>query len=306
MFIPRPLQELRVEKQFKPVEEVTAAMGVKVAAQNLEEVIPGSPIIVVEDENRIEEAKGLVMKEIEGVEFKKDISGVIVKADTIGGLEALITLLEKNKIPVRKAEIGSVKKEDIMELKNLKERERRVILVFNVKVSEDMKNLAKDYGVKIFENNIIYKVVEDYLEWCKKLKEIEIQEKLEKVSRPVEIRVLQGCVFRSSSPCIVGVEVLEGFLKPGVSLVRRDGKFVGKVKEIQSQGERVENALPGEKVAISMDEPVAGRTFKEGDVLISLLTREDLKILEELKDKITESERRLLEKFRADFSKFTQ
>ena len=43
-----------------------------------------------------------------------------------------------------------------------------------------------------------------------------------------------------------------------------------------------------------MDEPIAGRHIKERDVLTSVLTDNNKKILEEVFDKLTESEKELL------------
>jgi translation initiation factor 5B len=105
---------------------------------------------------------------------------------------------------------------------------------------------------------------------------------------------LKGFVFRQHSPAIFGVEVLRGVLKPGITMKREDGKVVGKIKEIQSEGQTIKEAKAGEKVAVSMEEPVIGRHIKEGDVLTAVLTEEDKKILKEIFDKLTESEKELL------------
>ncbi len=295
---PRPLQELRVEKKFESVDEVHAAAGIKIAAPNLENVIAGSPIVGVKDEKEIEEAKNLVQKEIEEVEFQKQIDGVILKADTIGSLEAMIKLLTEEGIPIRKAEVGHVTKQDVIEASNVSDDLRKVILAFNVKSLEDAKKIARDLKIKIFENNVIYRLLEEYKEWCYQRKEREIQEKLEKVARPVKIKLLKGFVFRASKPCIVGVEVLAGILKSGAILRREDGKIVGKVKEIQKEGQTIKEAKKGERVAISMEEPTVGRTIHEGDTLTSVLSEKDMKILREVWDRLSEDEKELLENYK--------
>jgi translation initiation factor 5B len=291
---PRPLGELRVEKKFESVEKVQASAGVKIAAPNLEMVIAGSPLIAVKSEEDVEKAKELVRKEVEEVEFAKEIEGVVLKADTLGSLEAMIKLLKDEKIPIRKAEVGHVTKQDIIEVQNVKDDLRRVVLAFNVKILDEASELAQNLKIKIFQNNIIYRLMEDYKKWCFEEKERKIREKLEKVSRPVKIKLLKGFTFRTSKPCIVGVEVLAGVLKPGVLLRRKDGKIIDRVKEIQSEGKRIEEAKPGDRVAISMDEPTMGRQIKEGDILISVLTPEDLEILKELWDRISDSEKELI------------
>jgi len=295
---PRPLQELRVEKQFENIEEASAATGIKVAAPNLENVIAGSPIIGVKTDFGIEEAKKQVQKEVEEVEFKKEIEGIVLKADTLGSLEAMIKLLTEEKIPIRKAEVGHVTKQDVIEAQNVSEDIRKVILAFNVKVLNEAENLAKDLKIEIFRNNIVYRLIEDYKKWCFEATEREIQQKLEKVARPAKIKILPDFVFRVSNPCIFGVEVLGGLLKTGVLMKKKDGKIVDKVKEIQKEGQKIGEAKVGDKVAVSMEEPTMGRQIQEGEILVSVLNENDIKVLRELYDRLSKSEKELLKELK--------
>ncbi len=300
LLIPRPLQELRVEKQFKSIEEISAAAGIKVAAPNLENVIPGSPLLVVRRIEDIEKAKEMVQKEIEEVEFRSEINGVVVKADTLGSLEALIKILREENIPIRKAEIGNVKKEDVVEASNVSDSFRRVILSFNVKILDEAKSLARDLKVEIFSNNIIYRLIEDYKEWYYKKKEEEIKEKLDKLTWPAKIKVLPGYVFRASKPAIFGIEVLAGKIKPNVILLRKDGKEVGSIKEIQREGKNIHEAKSGEKVAVSMEEPTIGRQIKEGEILFVKVPEEDLKIINsEFSHLLSEEEKKVIEEMKS-------
>lgn len=294
LLIPKPLKELRIEKQFESVDKVSAAAGIKISAPNLENVIAGSTVIFVGTEAEIEKAKRLVQKEIEEIQFTKQIEGVVLKADTLGSLEAMIKLLTEENIPIRKAEVGQIVKEDIIELQNVKDDIRKVVLAFNVKPLEEAKNLAKDLKIEIFQNNVIYRLIEDYKQWCLKKKEREVAEKFERVVHPVKIKILKGYVFRASGPAIFGVEVLAGLLRSGVSLKREDGKVIGKVKEVQKEGQSIKEAKKGDKIAVSMEEPIVGRTIHEGDTLISALSGDNIKILKEIWDNLTEDERELL------------
>lgn len=291
---PRHLQELRAEKQFQAVDEVKAAAGIKISAPDLEKVIAGSPLIVVKDEREIEKAKQAVQKEVEEVQFIKGIEGIILKADTLGSLEALIKLFGEEGIPVRKAEVGHVTKQDLVEAENIKDELRRVILAFNVEVLEDAKNLARDLKVEIFQSNVIYRLVEEYREWVYKARERDMEEKLERVTRPCELFILKGFVFRQSNPAIFGVEVKGGLLKTGVLVKKKDGKIIGRIKEIQKEGQTIKEAKKGDKVAVSMEEPTIGRQIEEGDTLTSVIGDEDLKILREVWDRLSEDEKGLL------------
>jgi len=291
---PQPLHELRLEKEFESVDEVVAAAGVKIAAPGLENVVPGSPVITVKTEKEVEKAKREIQKEVEEVQFTKQMEGVVAKADTLGSLEAMIKLLTEANIPIRKAEVGQVTKQDVTELQSSKDELMKVVLVFNVKTLDEIKNLAKDFGVKIFESGVIYRIIDEYKEWCLKKRERELQEKLESVARPCKVKFLPGCVFRQFDPAIFGVEVLQGMLKAGANMEREDGKVVGKIKEMQKEGKTIYEAKRGEKVAVSIDGPVVGRHIKESDILFSVISEADMKILKEVWEMLGEDEKELL------------
>lgn len=293
---PSELKELRMEKKFESVKEVIAAAGIKISAPDLDEVIAGSPIVAVRDEEEIEEAKKMVEQEIEQIEFNKDVDGVLVKADTLGSLEALIKILTDNDIPIKKAEIGHVNKQDVIEIDAVKDEDKKVILCFNVDLLEEAEVMTRERNIPVFKSNIIYRIVEDYKKWRDDKKEREKMKKLDKVIRPTRIRILPGFVFRNRQPAIVGVEVLEGVLKVNTPLAL-DKKDVGKVKQIQKEGKNIDQIKTGEKAAISMDEPTVGRQINEGDILVSVITPHNLRLLIEVWDKLQDDEKMLLKKW---------
>jgi translation initiation factor 5B len=292
LLLPRPLQEIRVEKKFINVDEVTAAIGVKVVAQNLEKAIAGMPIRATKDEKEIPKLIEEVKIE-KYVEFEKDPNGVIIKADTVGSLEAMVKLLKEAGIPIRKADIGNITREDFIEGELIQDKYRKVILAFNIKVDEQTINEAKSFGLKIFSSNIIYRIIDEYKQWIEEEKKKEIEAKLAALPRPVKVRVIPGAIFRSSKPAIFGVDILEGTLKPGIAL-KREGKVIGTVKEIQSEGRTIPQAIKGERVAISIEDAVVGRNVFENDILVSELSREDIERLKEVFDYLREDEKKLL------------
>lgn len=291
---PSELKELRMEKKFESVKEVAAAAGIKISAPDLDEVVAGSPIVAVRSEEEIEEAKKMVEQEIEHIEFNKDIDGVLAKADTLGSLEALIKILTDNEIPIKKAEIGHVNKQDVVEIDAVKDDAKRVILCFNVDMLEEAETIARERKIPVFKSNIIYRIVEDYKKWRDDKKEREKLEKLDRVIRPARVRIIPGFVFRNRQPAIVGVEVLEGVLKVNTPLALEDKRDVGKVKQIQKEGKNMDQIKTGDKAAISMDEPTVGRQINEGDILISVITPHNLRLLMEVWDKLQDDEKKLL------------
>lgn len=271
---PKPLDEMRDPRgRFQNVDAVYAASGVKIVAPNLEGALAGSPVHVGGNE-----LVKKIKEEIENVEIHTDKLGVIIKADTIGSLEALVKILSESNIPIRRGTIEKVSNLDVVEASSVKMESKflGVIIAFNSEVLKDARNLAVDRDVKIFENNVIYKLIEDYEDWVKKEKERERLEKAEKVVTPAKIKLLPNCVFRQSKPAIVGVEILTGTLHSGCRLMRDDGKVVGKVKEIQMEKETIKLAKSGEKVAIAIENVTIGRQLNEGDIVYPFISSEDM------------------------------
>jgi translation initiation factor 5B len=289
---PAPLKELRVEKNFHSLESVTAAAGIKIAAPGLEAVIAGSPFRSVRHESEIEKAKNEIAREIEEVEIETDKEGLVLKADTLGGLEAMIKILREQGISIRKAKVGDLSKSDIMEIRTLEEA---VVFCFNVKISEDVHKLAKDNNVTVFSSNVIYTIIENYQKWVQDRKKRQEEAVLSKAARPGRVRVLPGYVFRQSKPAVFGVEVVKGTIKPGVRLKKKE--IVGEIKEMQMRGENVKEAKAGDKVAISMPDVTIGKEVKENDTLDVFLSFEDMDTLQKIRHKLSAEEKELLEEY---------
>ena len=270
---PRPLDEMRdPKKQFKSVRSVYAASGVKIVAPALEHAMPGGPIYVGGAE-----LVELVKDEIGEVEFSREDLGVIVKADTLGSLEAMVRILEGEKIPVRGGSIGKISKQDVMGAMAVAKENRHlgVILAFNSAVLSDAQTLATDNAVTIISSNVIYQILDDYKEWTAKQKALERQEMEKCSATPCKFRILPGHIFRQSKPAIAGVEILAGSLQAGCRLMKADGAVGGRIRGLQSSGENITEAKAGEKIAVSFDEVIFGKNMSEGDVVYTFLNNED-------------------------------
>ncbi len=291
---PKPLDEIRDPRErFENVEEVHAACGIKISAPNLEDVIPGSPLRVVTPENRdkiIEE-----IKEQTELHIELDEEGAVAKADTIGSLEAIVKEAKSRNIKIRKAEVGNVSKRDIIEASATNDPLQRVILAFNVKILPEAEEEMKNHDVEVIREDVIYTLMERYEEWVyKKREEIE-RAKREAIPRPGMIKFLPGYVFRVSKPAIIGVRVLAGRIKPGMKLIKEDGKVVGTIKSIQSEKKSLNEAIQGQEVAISIEGPTVGRQIKEEDILYTDLPEGVVRKLKEMGD-LTYDEREVLNK----------
>src|SRR3990170_4210420 len=170
VLLPKPLDEIRDPRdKFSSVDSVSAASGVKVAAPDLEGAIAGAPVYSVPSEDRVDEFVQLVAEEVEKLRIATDVEGVVLKTDALGSLEAIAEILRREGVPIRLADVGDVSKRDVTEASVVKEHEPLygAILAFDVKVLPDAADEARDRGVRVFEANIIYHLIENYTAWMR-------------------------------------------------------------------------------------------------------------------------------------------
>jgi len=268
VLLPKALDEIRDPRdKFSSVDSVSAASGVKIAAPNLEAAVAGAPIYAVPSEARLDEFVGLVAEEVEKLRIATDIEGVVLKTDTLGSLEAIADILRREGVPIRLADVGDVSRRDVTEASVVKEHEPLygVVLAFNARILPDAKDEAQNRGVQVFEANIIYHLVDNYMSWMRSEQEARLAKEFEKFVRPAKLRVLPGFVFRRAGPAIFGVEVLAGTIKPRYPLVGREGQDLGEILQIQDKGKAVSEAGTGAQVAVSLEKPIFGRHINEGD-----------------------------------------
>lgn len=277
---PRALQEIRVEQLFERVKTVNAASGVKIVAPNIENALPGAQVRVVGEGEVLENVVKLVKSEIEEMRMETSPEGLIIKADTMGSLEALASELREEEIEkIKKAEVGNISKRDVIDAGTVKNRYSGVILGFNVDLLPDAKEMVRENGIPVFISDVIYRLIEEYKDWVKGEKEKEKREIIERLPTPAKIKILPGCVFRQSKPAIVGVEVLGGKIQTGVELIKADGTNIGTINEIQDKAESIKSAGLGMQVAISMKKPTVGRQINENELLYVDISKEEAKAL---------------------------
>lgn len=290
---PQPLQEIRVDKQYQDVDEVKPASGIKITGKDLEGAISGAPVRTANEEE-LDEAVEQVEEELELREFETQNQGVVVKADSLGSLEAVMMEIEDKEIPVRKAGVGPITKSDVVEVQN-EDPENQAIIAFNVGRTVSGQEAVKNGDLRVFQSDIIYEIVDSYQEWKQALQEEAREEALNSIARPAKIRSMPEHVFRSSGPVVAGFKVVDGVLTSGSRLMTLDGEPVGRVKSVQEQNEKVEKAQKGDQVAVSISGATIGRTFEEGDELIVDIGKDEYKQLQKLDDLLSVGEKKVLE-----------
>ena len=273
-------------KKLKKVKKVSAAIGVKINAPDIEDVISGMPIQVANKD--LEKIKKDIQKEVSEVLLETDKEGIVIKADSLGSLEALTDLLKREGFKIKKASIGDINKKDLMAANSSKDELNKVVLGFNIKVSE------KDERIRVIVHEVIYRIIDEYKGWIETEKKRLESKELENLTSPCKVQILPGCVFRQSNPAVVGVSVIAGKIKSDTPLMKEDGSKVASVGGMQSEGENVSEAEKNKEVAISLPGITVGRQIEENDILLSDVPEDDFIKLKKLKKYLNKSEIELL------------
>jgi len=289
----RILEEIQpLCSKFTPVDKVTAATGIRMQLVDKTEILPGMPFMLYS--NNLNEIKSIFRKEI-SENIKTDKQGIIIKADSLGSLEALLVLLKQNNIPVLKAGIGTINKSDLVCGKaNIEINELDCIIIgFNVKIDEDVVEI-KD-KIKIITNDVVYKLIEDLVEF-RKQKQIEIEKKrLMKLSTICKLEILHQYIFRNTKPAIFGVKIIGGKLTANLPMINEDDEKVGNIKNIQSENKSVQEATENLEVAISIPGLNYERELKNKRFLYSNLGESQFKEFKKNKDLLSSHEIKILQ-----------
>jgi len=299
---PKPLDEIRDPKEsFENVKKIVAASAVKIVASGCDNVMAGSLILGGEG------AKDEIQKQLEQVNIKTEKLGVVIKADSIGSLEAMGALLLESKIRVKSYGIGNISRKDVVEAEELGKTDEfsGVILGFLVTANSEAEALAKERKVPIILSDVVYKIAEGYQEFVREKTEEKKKRELEGIPRGARFSVLPGYIFRQSKPAVVGVEIQAGILKKGFKLTKEDGSNLGVLSDIQVDGKSVESAEKGKRCAVSIEGAVIGRSLFEQDVCFATIPEDVFKKLLENKKLISSDELEALEGFAAIMRKST-
>ena len=298
MLLPKPLDEMRDPRdKFKPINEVQAAAGIKIASPDLDGVLPGSTVYATDDATKAEELKKSIESEMKSVFIKTETKGVILKCDTIGSLEALIEMLRRQQIPISMADIGPVTRRDIMEAKAIKENNRHlgVILSFNVKVTPEAETESENYHIRIFSDKVIYSLLDSYTQWVDE-DSSNVENSMFAELTPIgKFTFLKGYIFRNSNPAVFGIRVDAGNLRQKIAFMNKSGKKIGTIHQLQDQGKTMESAKKGQEVACSVQNITVGRQIKEEDVFYTLPPPDDAKqYLKKFMNKLSSEELQIL------------
>ncbi len=298
LLLPKPLDEMRDPRdKFKPVTQVDAAAGLKIASPDLEGVLPGSTLYVATNDEEIEKYTKLIESEMESVFIDTQIDGIIVKCDTIGSLEAILEMLRRSQVPVAKADIGPVTRRDIIAAKTIKEKNRHhgIILAFNVKLLPDAKEESETSHIRVFEDKVIYSLIDNYNAWVEEDSANEEDAIFSELTPISKFTFLKGMTFRNNNPAVFGIRIDVGTLKHKIPFMNMSGRKVGTIHQLQLDKKTVSSAKTGDEVACSVKDVTIGRQIFEEEVFYTFPPSPDAKkLLNQFMHKLSSEEQEIL------------
>ncbi|MGB1588728.1 MAG: translation initiation factor IF-2 [Candidatus Poseidoniaceae archaeon] len=268
MFKPKGMSEMRdAGDRWEACESASAACGLKIVAPGLENVLAGTTLRQTNSDEAKANAEIEARKE---ATISVDISeeGVVIKADTVGGLEALAFELNRLEIPIRMATVGPVNKRDIITAQCAEDPLNQIILGFSVKGNSEVQSKleGKDAEIKFIAHDIIYRVLEEFESWRDDTKAAMEAAARENLVYPGHLLYLKDHTFRNKGPAIVGMRVLGGRVHVGQKIMKLDGTQIGQIKSLRTRdSDDVKEGKQGEELAVAVMGPTVGRHIDEGD-----------------------------------------
>jgi translation initiation factor IF-2 len=204
----------------------------------------------------------MTRSEGEGQRRKKRLE-VVLKCDSVGSLEAVISSLkslenpEVEVLPIHTG-VGAISKSDLL----MSLTGSRLVVGFNVSLLPKMQQLSKEKGVEIRLYDVIYKLTQDLNRIARTL-----------VRRVEEKEIITGkakviALFKSSRKGIIlGCEVLEGTLLRGKKfrIISAMGPaYSGKIESLHIEQDAVKEAKAGQKVGLKVSD---FNKAKKGDLV---------------------------------------
>ncbi len=225
--------------------------------------------------------------------------GIILKCDTIGSLEAVTSMLNEAKIPISKADIGPVNRRDIVQAKAIKEKDRHlgIVLAFNTKILPDAKEEAEEGHIRIFEDKVLYSMIDSYSAWVAEDSANEEEAIFSEITPIAKFTFLKDMSFRNNNPAVFGIRVDIGTLRQKVPFINESARKIGTIHQMQLDKKTVPVATMGQEVACSVNNVTIGRQVIEGQTYYTAPSSREVKdLLNRFWNKLGQNEQQVLEK----------
>ena len=221
---------------------------------------------LVKKTTQFELGRGIVQRigHKENLEIKN--LNIILRADVVGSLEAVVEAIEEVKheeinLNIVKKGLGSVTESDILQAEASEVGDRSLVIGFNVGLNSGVNALAREkaVGVKIYQ--VIYELIDDIK------KKMEGLLSLERIRHDVgKLEVLK--IFRTESGImVIGGRATQGKITKELQVdILRDGKLIGpgKIAGLQSNKQEVTEIKSGSECGLKISTKAK---IEEGDIL---------------------------------------
>jgi translation initiation factor 5B len=277
----------------KQLTSVKASSGIELVVTCPEDVIAGTPLYKIDKSICETDSINIITEKL--IKFRtelcdrlcKDKEGVLVIAQDVGSLESLVKYLRQEPcVPVFNFMIGVPKQFTIKKMSTVKNELYKIILSFCFKLPSDVRNLAKENGIHIIEDDVIYSLKTKYLEYKQKYIDNKKHEIEGLVNFPCKLKIIPKFIFNKKNPIIVGIKIEKGTLCIGtlIGSLQKSGVLkIGKVVSIENNNKSQLKAYKGDKVSIKIDSSITnityGKHFDHMTPLISIMSRKDEDII---------------------------
>ena len=141
------------------------------------------------------------------------------------------------------------------------------VLGFGVDILPEAREQAMIDNIRIFTNDVIYRLLEDYIEYRETRKAEDTAKGLSELILPAKIKMFPEYIFRNSDPAVFGVRVESGTLYPKVPLITSEGTRARRIHQIQDKGQTLDKAGKDAEVAISIRGIEIGRDIGKDETL---------------------------------------
>ena len=246
---------LREASPSTPVEVLGFSRVPKVG-----EVVKNFPDGPIQKEERPEK---LTIKE-KIAQINKNEIRLIIKADVVGSLEAIINSLESLKketqqVKIYYAESGEITEGDVL----LAAATRAIIIGFNVSINSSVERLASEEKVLIRKYNLIYDLLDELKEGLEALSERKVEEESLGEAEIIEI-------FRVSGSKVAGCRVTSGRINRADTLIlKRQEKEVAisKIVSMKHRESDINEATESQEFGATFEKDVP---FTKGDIIVAI------------------------------------
>ena len=305
IYIPPESKEIREKSNLIQCECIQASASVKIFADDLDDVVAGHPLYIINDmsEDEIIELGENMVKELRDMLVTKHQIGLHLQTSSMGSMEAISNYLEEKGINVATKGLGKMHKKDALkvfpQIEKSKSKRYHVVLAFDVSVTKDAEEELTRGDIKIFTNNHVYTLVDEYEKYISELviaRNNHIKSKYkDDLQVPAVVKILPRYVFNKSNPIIFGVKIQKGVLYKNAILrtvvIDKDKNEsfleIGEVLEIRDNSKTIDFAKVGLDVSIKIKSNkniLYGRQFDSKNKLFTKMTKMSIKLLKKFEN----------------------